>query len=89
MVVGRRAIKLAAILIPDSVSAVFTTRYNNVITWVPITTKYDSIMSLPCKRFVSWESWDDGQVLVTSIQERIVFRAPNDSINRLASLNNS
>ncbi len=59
MVVGGRAIKLAAVLVPNSVSAIFSARHNNVIAWVPITAKYHTIVSFPSERFVAWESGND------------------------------
>ena len=59
VIVGGGAIKLAAVLVPNSVSAIFSARHNNVIARVPIAAKYNTVMSFPSERFVAWESGND------------------------------
>ena len=86
VVIGLWVIKLASILIPNSIFAIFTTRDYQVVWGIPITAEDNSIMSFPLNVLVGGHCWDDCQVFVLSVEYWVVLRIPADSINRLTSL---
>lgn len=86
VVIRRWVIKLPSILVPYSVFTVLTTRNNQVICGVPVTTKYYTIMSFPLSLFVSGKSWQDSQHLFRCIKNWIIFWTPAHSINSLVRI---
>ena len=46
---------MAAILVPDTVLAVLTTRDDEVVGWVPVAAEDDTVVSLPLDLLVTWK----------------------------------
>ena len=80
-------VKLSSVLVPHSVFAVFTAWYYQVVCWVPVASKYNTVMGFPRVLFVSWKGWNNGDVLLRAIQERIVFRTPTNCVDWFIALN--
>jgi hypothetical protein len=87
MIIGGRAIELSPILVPYSVPAIFSARYDYMIARVPVTVQHDAIVSLPGQRLVTRESRNNSEVLIAAVEKRITLWAPYNTINGFASLN--
>ena len=86
VVVGERVVQLTAELIPDTVLAVFTGRDDEVVGGVPVASEDNTIVRLPLDLLVTWEGGLNDQVLVAAVQDGIAVWGPDETIDRLASL---
>ena len=88
MIIGKRIVKLATELIPNAIFAVFTSRDNKIVGWIPIACKYNSIMCFPGNLLVSRERRLNDQVLIATVENSIAIWGPDQTINGFTALNN-
>jgi hypothetical protein len=63
MIVWKRGVKLATVLVPNSVLAVFAATDNQIAGRIPIGLENNAVMSLPLDLLVTGKSGHDNQVL--------------------------
>ena len=87
MIIRERRVQLSPVLVPYPVFAVLSTGDNEVVTWVPVTTKDYSVMSFPLDLLISRNGRQNDQVLVGAIEDLVILWAPAHAINWLVALN--
>ena len=74
VIVRKRVVKLSTKLIPNAIFAIFSGGYDKVVGRVPVTSKNDTIVSLPANLLVgTWQGRLNDQVLVAVVQDGIAI----------------
>jgi hypothetical protein len=69
MIVGKTAVKLAAVLVPHAVLAILTTGNNQVASRVPVSLEHDTIVGLPLNLLVAGKSGHNDKILVRAVKD--------------------